>query len=200
MASLVFIIKKQARSYGDRLPFLKGIKKRWKRRDYVQPTRASRSLPVKTAAIFKGERKQILKWRLKFFGSNWRSVRNRPLFTPCEQILRRSQWYKWNQLLSYRHRGELLLTFSQPHQENALLESLLSTTGRVSAWWDNSTVGHRREKRKLTLERRLCDLIGEKACRNEKREIKERRKITSQIKRRKIHKPIRKNCIPPLPC
>lgn len=37
-------------------------------------------------------------------------------------------------------------------------------------------MGDRREKRRLTLERRLCDLIGEKACRNEKREIRERRK------------------------
>lgn len=78
-----------------------------------------------------------------------------------------------------------------------LAGSPLSTTGRVSEWWDNSTVGDRREKRRLTLERRLCDLIGEKACRNEKREIKERRKITSQIKRRKTHKPNRKHYIHP---
>lgn len=52
-------------------------------------------------------------------------------------------------------------------------------------------MGDRREKRRLTLERRLCDLIGEKACRNEKREIRERRKITWQIKRRKTHTPSR---------
>lgn len=60
--------------------------------------------------------------------------------------------------------------------------------------------GDRREKRRLTLERRLCDLIGEKACRNEKREIKKRRKITSQIERRKTHKPNRKHYIPPFSC
>lgn len=62
-------------------------------------------------------------------------------------------------------------------------------------------MGDRREKRRLTLERRLCDLIGEKACRNEKREIRERRKkITSQIKRRKTHTPNREHCTPFLPC
>jgi len=60
---------------------------------------------------------------------------NRTVLTPCEQILMRCQWYKWNQLPSYRHWAELLLTFSQLHQENALLGSLLTTMEQGKEFW-----------------------------------------------------------------
>lgn len=70
----LFIIKKKSKqfSWGDQLPFPKGMKKRGKRMDYgtVQPTKARGSLPVKTATRFKGEGKQILKRSLKLLGSN----------------------------------------------------------------------------------------------------------------------------------